>query len=349
MKRKIILVLVLLLLAVGGYFGYKLFSPAVKNPGKAWFYIQKDDNLASVKKKLADQHFIGGSGFDLASKLLRFKKVIPGRYMLKDGMSLYKLVRMLRSGDQPNVKVIIIKERTKEMLAGKMGYGKKFDLAFDSLQMISYLNNNDSLKKFGLDSNTVMSVIMPYTYDIKWNSTPDKLFQQFYAAYNKFWTAERKIKADSLHLTPLQVITMASIVEEETTRKQDKYNIASTYLNRLRIGMKLQADPTVKFAMKNFALKRVLGSHLQTVSPYNTYMYAGLPPGPICTPSAETIEAVLDAPKTDYLYFVASYKFDGTSIFTSDFNDHLKYARLYQQELSRRMDSASKAKQQQAQ
>ncbi|MGB3089871.1 MAG: endolytic transglycosylase MltG, partial [Chitinophagaceae bacterium] len=178
----------------------------------------------------------------------------------------------------------------------------------------------------------------------KWNSTPDKIFQQFYTAYQKFWTSERKIKADTLHLTPLQVISLASIVEEETNKKADKYNIASTYLNRIRIGMKLQADPTVKFAMKNFALKRVLGVHLKTDSPYNTYMYAGIPPGPICTPSPETIDAVLDAPKTEYLYFVASHKFDGTSVFTTNFNDHLKYARLYQQELTRRMDSVSKAK-----
>ncbi|MEQ1678019.1 MAG: endolytic transglycosylase MltG, partial [Chitinophagaceae bacterium] len=234
-------------------------------------------------------------------------------------------------------------ETAKELFAGKMGSGKKFDVECDSLQMIQFLNNNDSLKKYGVDTNTVMALVMPYTFNLKWNSSPDNIFQQFYTAYKKFWTTERKIKADSLHLTPLQVITLASIVEEETNKKVDKSNIASTYLNRIKTGMKLQADPTVKFAMKNFALKRILGVHLQTVSPYNTYMYAGLPPGPICTPSVETIDAVLDAPRTDYLYFVASHKFDGSSIFTSDFNDHIKYARLYQQELTRRMDSSKKA------
>ena len=146
-----------------------------------------------------------------------------------------------------------------------------------------------------------MAIVMPYTYEINWNSTPAAIVEKFYTAYKQFWTNERKIKADSLHLTTMQVITLASIVEEETNKKADKYNIASTYLNRVRIGMPLQADPTVKFAMKNFALKRVTGVHLKTDSPYNTYMYRGIPPGPICTPSLETLEAVLDAPKTECL------------------------------------------------
>jgi UPF0755 protein len=143
----------------------------------------------------------------------------------------------------------------------------------------------------------------------------------------------------------MQVITLASIVDEETLKKSDKGNIASTYLNRLRIGMPLQADPTVKFAMKDFALKRILSIHLKTVSPYNTYINKGLPPGPICTPVPETIDAVLDAPKTEYLFFVASHKFDGSSVFTTNLGDHVKYARLYQQELTRRMDSSRKANQ----
>jgi UPF0755 protein len=190
-----------------------------------------------------------------------------------------------------------------------------------------------------------MAIVMPYTYNLNWNSTPEKIFEQFYTAYKKFWTDKRKAKADSLHLSLLQISSLAAIVDEETNKKDDKLNIASTYLNRVRTGMKLQADPTVKFAMKNFALKRVLSVHLKTDSPYNTYMYAGIPPGPICTPTPETIDAVLNAPKTDYLFFVASHKFDGSSVFTTNLADHSKYARLYQQELTRRMDSAKKANQ----
>jgi UPF0755 protein len=345
MKKKIILGILAILVAAGGFIGYKLFKPAVSNKQDSYFYIKTGDDVNTVKQNLVSEKFISGSNFDMVAKLLKYKNAKPGRYKLKDGMSLFKLIKLLRSGNQVEIKMVINKERTKELFAGKIGKGKKFDVECDSLQMINFLNNNDSLKKFGVDTNTVLSIVMPYTYNLKWNSTPDKIFQQFYTAYQKFWTAERKIKADSLHLTPLQIISLASIVEEETNKKADKYNIASTYLNRVRIGMKLQADPTVKFAMKNFALKRVLGTHLKTDSPYNTYMYAGIPPGPICTPSPESIDAVLDAPKTDYLFFVASHKFDGTSVFTTNLTDHGKYARLYQQELTRRMDSSNKAKQ----
>jgi UPF0755 protein len=315
---------------------------AVSTTGSKYLYITDSDNLAAVSNKLVEQKNISHKDwFERVAGWLKYKNIKPGRYELTDGMSLWKLVKMLRAGNQTPVKMVITKERTKEIFAGKMA--QKFNTACDSLQMIHFMNNNDSLKKYGVDTNTVMAIVMPYTYSINWNSSAGKIFDQFYTAYKKFWTDQRKTKADTLHLTPLQVITLASVVEEETNKKEDKFKIASTYLNRIRTGIRLQADPTVKFAMKNFALKRVLGVHLQTVSPYNTYMYAGLPPGPICTPTAETIDAVLNAPATDYLYFVASYKFDGTSIFTSNLTDHSKYARLYQQELTRRMDSAKKA------
>jgi UPF0755 protein len=231
------------------------------------------------------------------------------------------------------------------LFAGKVG--KKFSLECDSLRMIQFLSNNDSLKKYGVDTNTVMSVIMPYTYEINWNSGPERIFQQFHIAYKKFWNDERTAKAASLNLTPQQVSILASIVEEESTRKDDRLNIASTYLNRLRTNMKLQADPTVKFITKNFQLGRITGAHLKLESPYNTYLNVGLPPGPICTPSVESIESVLNAPKTDYIFFVASYKFDGSTIFTSNLTDHNKYVRLFHDEQNRRADSIRKLKEKQ--
>ena len=346
MKKKIILGILVIIVAFTGFIGYNLLNPYVSNKQDAYFYIKTGDEFATVKDNLISGKFINGNNFEMVCKFLKYKTPKPGRYKLKDRISLYKLVKLLRSGNQAEVKMVINKERTKEQFAGKFGRGKKIDVEIDSFQMINFLNNNDSLKKYSVDSNNVMSLVMPYTYILKWNTTPGKIFQHFYTAFQKFWTDERKVKADSLHLTPLKVISLAAIVEEETNKKADKYKIASTYLNRVRIGMKLQADPTVKYAMKNFALKRVLGVHLKTDSPYNTYMYAGIPPGPICTPSPETIDAVLDAPKTDYLFFVASHKFDGTSVFTTNLTDHVKYAKLYQRELTRRMDSSSKAKKQ---
>lgn len=333
----------MLLLIIAGFVGFKIMGPAVTVKNSNFLFIRTGENLNAVKENLVNQQFLKNlSWFNKVASLLKFKNVKPGRYELKSGMSLMQLVKMLRAGNQTPVKITIIKERTKELLAGKMG--KKFETECDSLRMIQFLGNNDSLKKFGVDTNTVIAIIMPYTYQVMWNSTPEKIFQQFYTAYKKFWNTERKIKADSLHLSPLQVSTLASIVEEETNHLSDKGNVASTYLNRLKIGMKLQADPTVKFVTRNFQLGRIMGSHLKLNSPFNTYLNAGLPPGPICTPSVESIEAVLNAPKTDYLFFVASHKFDGSTIFTTNFVDHTKFVKLFHAEQNRRADSLRKLK-----
>jgi len=246
-------------------------------------------------------------------------------------MSVLNLVRMLKNGSQAPVNLVITKLRTKESLAQKLG--NNFEC--DSLQVINFLNNPDSLKQYNLDTNTVMAAVLPLTYSIKWNSSPERIFEYFNIAYKNFWNSDRKRKADSLHLSITEVTTLASIVDEETNAIIDKPLIASVYLNRINKGMPLQADPTLKFAMKNFGLKRILNVHKDVVSPYNTYTNKGLPPGPICTPEAETIDAVLDSPKTDYIFFVASSKLDGTSIFTTNITDHLKYARQYQQELNK--------------
>ncbi|HUR67571.1 MAG TPA: endolytic transglycosylase MltG [Chitinophagaceae bacterium] len=343
--KKIFGLLFIVLVVIGGFIGYTLYKPSVSNKEGTFFYITDNDNLTTVKEKLVAGKFIKGDGFDLTCKILRFKEPKPGRYKLKDGMSLLKLVRKLRSGDQELVKMTIVKERTKELLAGK--FHKKFDTQPDSLQMMAFLGSNDSLEKYEVDTSTVMAVVMPYTYEVKWNTTPGRIFQQFYTAWQKFWTEERKAKAAALQLTPLEVSTLASIVEEETNKTDDRMNVASTYINRLKQGMRLQADPTVKFITRNFQLGRITGAHLKLESPYNTYLHAGLPPGPICTPSIESLDAVLNAPVTDYLFFVASYKFDGSTVFTSNLDDHNKFVRLFHAEQNRRADSIRKLRENQ--
>ncbi len=339
-----IIAAVAIFLLASAYLAYQLLRPAATNKEGKNFYIREGTTIPELKKALQDHQLIQGSGFDLACKILRFKKPKPGRYLVKDGMNNFNLVRMLRGGHQSLVKITIVKERTKELLSAKMGFGKKFDLQFDSMQMISYLNNNDSLKKFGVDTFSALAIIIPDTYMHKWNSSPGKLMQQFYAFFQKFWNEGRMAKAKAKGLNPVQVMILASIVEEETNRPDDRMNVASVYLNRLKKGMKLQADPTVKFVTRNFQLGRILYAHLKLESPYNTYLNEGLPPGPICTPSVAAIEAVLNAPETNYLYFVASYLFDGSSIFTSNLEDHNKYARLFHQEQNRRTDSIKKLK-----
>ena len=343
MKKKILLGSLLLLLVVAGFIGYKVAGPAVSAKQTKYLYIRTGDGMEELLHQLDSAAVINSkTWFTRVAGWLSFKTVRPGRYELKDGMSLYTLIRKLRSGDQALVKMVIVKERTREAFAGKMG--RKFDTECDSLTMIRFINNADSLKKFGLDTSTFLSVMMPYTYEIKWNSSPARIIEQFQTAYKKFWTTERTEKAAKLNLTPLEVTILASIVEEETTRKDDKYKIASTYLNRLKIKMKLQACPTAKYVSRNFQLDRITETQTSLISPFNTYLNEGLPPGPICTPSLESVDAVLDAPASDYLYFVASYAFDGSTIFTGNYDDHMKYARMFQAEQRRRADSVKKAR-----
>jgi UPF0755 protein len=333
MKKKIILSAIAIILLIAGFFTWKLLGPAVSVKQDSYFYIRTGASYEDVQQELVQRDFIGSTTWlNMTAKIVGYKKIKPGRYKLTSGMSLLSLVRLLKNGHQTPVSFVVTKIRTKETLADKIG--AVFEC--DSLQVINFLNNPDSLIVYGLDSNTAMAAVMPLTYDIRWNTTAGKVFQQFYTAYKTFWTDERKQKADKLGLTPIGVSTLASIVDEETNAASDRPNIASVYLNRISKGMPLQADPTLKFALKNFGLKRVLNEHKTVISPYNTYSNKGLPPGPICTPQTETIDAVLDSPKTDYLYFVANSDFSGTHIFTNNYEDHMKYARLYQQELNKR-------------
>lgn len=330
--KKALLIIPGILILIIVFVGWNFFGPVIKQPVKKYFYISTGDNYEKVKSDLHDLNIIPGKiMFDLVSTIVRYKKIIPGRYEIKKGTSLINLVRMLKNGRQSPVNLVITKLRTKEDLAKKLG--KQFE--FDSLQMISFLDSPDSLKTFGLDTNTVMYAVIPNTYSIKWNSEPGKVFKKLYSEAQKFWTPERKKEADSLGLTPLQVYILASIVEEETNIKSDKLNIASVYLNRYKKGMNLQSCPTIKFAMKDFTLTRIYDKYLEIKSPYNTYRNKGLPPGPICTPQLETIDEVLNAPKTGYLYFVANSDMKGGTVFTSDYKEHLKYAKEYQEALDK--------------
>ena len=333
MKKRIALIILAFIFIILCYAGWKFFGPTVRAPKDKFFYVATGESYQEVRQNLNELEIVSGQKwFDWAAGMIGFTSVKPGRYEIKKGMSLVSLVRMLKNGRQTPVNLVITKIRTKEALASKIGHS----FECDSTQMILFLNDHDSLKEYGLESETAIAAAMPLTYTIKWNTTPRRIFEHFYAAYRNFWTTERKKKADSLGLSTLEVTTLASIIDEETNAPADKPLIASVYVNRISKRMPLQADPTLKFALKNFGLKRILNEHKTVQSPYNTYANRGLPPGPICTPALETIDAVLDAPKTDYLYFVASSNFDGTHIFTNDYSEHMKYARLYQQELNKR-------------
>lgn len=338
--KKIILFVFVVLAAVVAFCAWMLFGPTVQPPEGIFFYVHTGSAYERVKhdlkkNKVINNHF----WFDKVAKYSGYNKnVRPGKYKITKGMSIVNLVRMLRSGKQIPVNLIITKLRTREDLAKRIDY----DFETDSADVINFLSSNDSLLQFDVDTNTMMTMVIPNTYTFKWNTSIQKIFKKLYAEEKKFWNDGRLEDAGRLHLTPKEIYTLASIVEEETNKEEDKGKIASVYVNRLQRGMKLAADPTVKFAMKNFGLKRIYQKYLGFPSPYNTYVNTGLPPGPICTPSIKTIDAVLQMPETDYIFFVARPDFSGFSDFASTYQEHLIYAKLYQQAL----DSLIKEKQQ---
>lgn len=265
----------------------------------------------------------------LADRMDLWRRIKPGKYEIERGSSLINLVRKLRNGQQTPVNLVITKLRTKEDLARLVG--RRFEC--DSAQMIQFLNSLDSLKRFGVDTTTALTQVLPDTYTFFWNTTPERIYSKLHEESKLFWTAERTAKAEALGLTFSKAHIIASIVEEETNNADEKDTIASVYLNRLAQGMPLQADPTVKFGLRDFGLKRIYEKHWRVPTAYNTYLNRGLPPGPICTPSKQTLDAVLAAPKTDYVYFVANSRFNGTHVFTTNYTDHLRYAHEYQKAL----------------
>ena len=332
--KKILLLVFLIAVLIAGIAAWLFFGPVTSfDNDKKYIYIRTN---AATKKAVLDslqknEIIKNQRMFEIvANKMNYWNNIKPGKYEVKKGSSLLSIVRMLRNGRQTPVNLVITKIRTKEDFAKFVS--TRFEC--DSTQMINYLNGNDFLKKNKIDAEASMAFILPDTYTYFWNTTPEKIYKKLSDAALKFWTDERKTKAASLGLTPVEVYIMASIVEEETNAQAEKGNIASVYINRINKGMPLQADPTVKFALKDFGLKRIYEKHLLTESPYNTYRNKDLPPGPICTPSKNTINAVLDAPKTDYLYFVASPDFDGTHEFSSTYGEHLQKAKQYQEALN---------------
>lgn len=338
--RRVILLIVLIIGLITAWCGWQVFGPTVRNPKKHFLYIKTGSTYADVKDSLLKNKMISNDfWFDKISKYAGYpQKVKAGKYKVNNGTSVYHLVKMLRSGRQFPVNLVITKLRTTEDLAKKIS--GNFEI--DSSTVMDFLQNGDLLKQFDVDTNTVMTDVIPNTYTYTWNTSMENIFKKLYAEHEKFWNDERKAKAQRLDLTPEQVYTLASIVEEETNKNEDKGKIASVYINRLRKGMKLAADPTVKFAMRNFELKRIYHKHLAFSSPYNTYLNAGLPPGPICTPSIKTIDAVLNSPQTDYLFFVARSDFSGYSDFASTYQQHQVYAKAYQQALDSLIKSRQK-------
>jgi len=333
--RKWLLPLLAILIATGLFAAFKVFGP---NTGTftdgEYLYVHTGSSFDAVMKGLEAGGFVHDmKTFKLLANEAGYPNHIhPGKYHIKHGMSSYNMIRMLRSGRQEPVKLVINKLRTKQDLVNIICH----NLEADSTVLKQMLQDTTYLAQFGLDTNTAMCAIMPDTYDFFWNTTADKAFRKIEKNFTRFWTDERKAKAGAKSITPVQAIIVASIVDEESNKNDEKPNIASVYLNRLHKGIKLQADPTVKFAIGDFTIRRITGAHLAFQSPYNTYQNAGLPPGPICTPSPQSIDAVLNAPETNFIYFCAREDFSGYHRFAATDAEQAKNAKLYHDALNAR-------------
>jgi len=257
-------------------------------------------------------------------------KTKSGKFIVKKNTSLFNLIRMLRNNNQATVKFILNKVRTRGELAKLVA--TTFDT--DSLTTAMFFNNNDSLKAFQTDTTQLLTLFIPNTYEFYWSTSLPKFMEKMSAAATHFWnTNDRKQKAINKGMSMNEVYTLASIVEEETNYDSDKSLIASVYQNRLKKSMPLQACPTIKYAMQDFSLTRIYEKYLSNPSPYNTYNRKGLPPGPICTPASKTIDLVLEAPNTTYIYFVAKADFSGYHHFSTTYEEHNKFAKEYQKQL----------------
>jgi UPF0755 protein len=332
--KKIILSVVILIVVVVALVAWLVLGSATNfNEGKKYIYVYTGKaNEEAVMNFIKEKEILNNPGlFEwVAARLNVWQRLKPGRYEVKKGESILNIARALRNNRQSPVNLVINKLRTKEDLAQLIA--KNFEA--DSTEVISFINDNDSIAKLGVNTNTFMTIVIPNTYTLFWNTSPGKLFNRLKNEQESFWKKNNRIdKAQKLGFSTNQVYAIASIVEEETNKQDEKGNVASVYINRYRTGMRLGADPTVKFALKDFGLKRIYEKHLQVESPYNTYKVVGLPPGPICTPSSKTIDAVLNSPETNYMYFVAKSDFSGYHTFSTTYAEHLQHAREYQKKL----------------
>jgi UPF0755 protein len=297
-------------------------------------YIPKGATYESVIDTLKKHKKLDNElSFRFMSKLMKYpERVKAGHYRLKPDMGNYDAIGKLRSGSQDPITLIINSMRLKSDFVERVG--SKFTFGPEGLRPI--LNNPDSCRKYGFDTTTIVCMFIPNSYELFWTVKPSAFMDRMASEYKAFWNADRKAKAAALNLTQTQVQTLASIVRAETVKADEQPRVAGVYLNRLQRGIKLEADPTVIFANNDFTIRRVLNKHLAVENPYNTYRYAGLPPGPINLPPPGAIDAVLNPEQHDYLFFVAKADFSGYHTFSRNMTEHLANARIYQQALNQR-------------
>ena len=314
---------------------YQLFfSQPFQISETGYIYIDRDDNIDSVYNQIIK---VGNpksmKGFKIIAEQKGYDKNIKtGKYAIKPTDNMRYLHRRLSLGYQTPVNLTIGSVRTMDRIARNASR----QLMIDSTEIIGLLNDTAYLNTIGYTQQTIPALFIPNTYEVYWNISAEDFMKRMIKEHKVFWNEERIKKAKSIGLTPEEVATLASIVEEETAVNAEKPIVAGLYINRLKRGMLLQADPTIKFSLQDFGLKRILFKHLEVNSPYNTYKHTGLPPGPIRIPSIQGLESVLNHARHNYLYMCAKEDFSGTHNFAVTSDQHAANARRYQQALNRR-------------
>ena len=338
MKKTLIIILLVGLAVAAAVcaFGYRWYSDN-KMPNfrlETVVYVRPGDDAASVMKIIADSaRVLRPASLERAfadKKVAEYMK--PGRYIIRPSSSSVYVARMLNNGWQTPTRLVLSGSmRRKGDIARKIGN----QMLVDSAEVAAALNDDALLAKYGFNSVNVFSLFIPDTYEMYWTASVEDILQKQKDAWDAFWTPENVAKAEKQGLTKEQVSILASIVKGETNYEPEMPSVAGVYLNRLRIGMPLQADPTVAYCF-DYQPTRILNSHLKVESPYNTYRHPGLPPGPIAVPTKACLNAVLNPDPHNYLYFCANADMSGTHAFARTLPEHMRNARAFQAALDRR-------------
>ncbi len=326
--------LLLLLVVAAGIYSYSMIMKPFSLSETTYIYIDSRKNYEEVVTQLREKAALPSEKiFRLLAERMNYpNKIKTGRYAISDGMTMPDVIRLLRSGNQTPVDITFNNMRTAENLAGRMSQ----QLMVDSVSLLNVLKGPATAEKYGFKEETFLSMFIPNTYEVYWDTSIDNLLNRMKREYDAFWNESRKGKAEKLGLTPVEVSILASIVEEEATYADEYPVVAGLYLNRLNKGMRLEADPTVKFAVGDVTLRRILFRHLEVESPYNTYKNSGLPPGPIRIPSISAIDGTLSPQHHNYLFMCAKDDLSGRHNFAVTHAEHARNARAYQQALNKR-------------
>lgn len=335
--KKIIWSIIIVIAISGAIMGINLYSKLFKNNiadnAAEYLYIPTGSTIDDVERIIKENNILQNTEtFKWVAEQLKYKNIKPGKYKIKQGMNNVELVRKLRAGDQEVVKLSFQNFRLKSDFVSYVGK----QLECDSVELANKLDSVDLLRTYGFNEENIFCMFIPNTYEFYWNTSALKFIDKMNEQYKKFWTDDRIAKAKKVGLTKVEVSVLASIVDQEALVNKEMKTIAGVYMNRINRGMKLEADPTVIFAIGDFNIKRVLNRMLAYNSPYNTYKYNGLPPGPICMPSIAAIDAVLSYEKHNYIYFCAKEDFSGYHNYASNLKDHQLNAKKFQLALSKR-------------